>query len=166
MAEETKTAATTAPASPKFERDDYDPQDVDVNNLPPLPWTRDALGGKLFHSLAIAMGVGDVRQNAKATLDPRSFGMGRANRLIELYGLARPQQLTGNGDGGESDEDFAKRVAQVEALLQEGAAIQETIQGADVPTAGTPRNPKAKPLTPAITKIPASMQNQSAVRRF
>lgn len=143
MAEETKTEAT-APTVAKFERDDLDPAGIDVNALPPIPWTRAALGDDVFQDLADAMGAGDLRQLKKAAIDPRSFGTGRAARLIEAYKL-----------DPESE--------QAEAYRQEGAALQEAINATLPAITGTPRNPKAKPMTPATT---TRKQGSSAPRRL
>lgn len=119
--------------APRFELDGYDGA-IDLNNLPCAPWTREALGAALFHQLAVTMGAGNLQSLRKPSIDIRSFGEGRANRLIELHGL---------------DVDSAE----AEAFRQEGRAIQETINAKLPPIAGTPRHPSATPLTSAITTV-------------
>lgn len=119
--------------APRFELDGYDGA-VDLNNLPSAPWTREALGDVAFHQLAVTMGAGSLLSLRKPSIDIRSFGEGRANRLIELHGL----------DVDSSD---------AEAFRQEGLALQEAINAKLPPIAGTPRHPSATPLTPATTVI-------------
>lgn len=118
-----------------FEVDDYD-EGLDVNSLPGLPWTREALGEPLFTQIATVAGAGGgghtFQRQRNPSLDPRSFGTGRAKRLIALYGL-KP--------GSE----------QAKAYLQEGLALQEAINEQLPAVKGTPRNPTATPLKPTTT---------------
>lgn len=135
---EAKPEATPEAASPlkldqEFEKDDFDGI-VDVNALPALPWTRSALGEELFNALAVLTGTGGgahtFQRQRNPSLDPRSFGTSRARYLIQRYGLT-----------GERAQAYA----------DEGQALQEAIDKVLPPIKGTPRNPKAKPLTPAKT---------------
>lgn len=132
------SATAPVPAAPRetlklsqeFEPDDYDGE-IDVNNLPALPWTREALGADLFRELARVAGVGDLQDHQRnPSLDPRSFGLSRAKYLIGRYRL----------EGAVAD-----------AYLNEGAALQEAIDELLPKISGTPRNPSAKPLRPAKT---------------
>lgn len=133
---------SVAPEAPKtlklateFERDDYDGE-IDVNNLPAVPWTKELLGEKVFNQLATVAGVGDLQDHQRnPSLDPRSFGRSRAIYLIRKYGLT-----------GE----------QAQSYRDEGEALQEAIDANLDPVKGTPRNPKAKPLRPARTKVQES----------
>jgi hypothetical protein len=93
------------------------------------------------------MGAGDLSLLRRASLDPRSFAVGRANRLIEVYGL------TGDQQPGEKDADYKARLARAEAYAQEGFALAEKLNATLPKPTGTPRNPKAKPLTPTVTTI-------------
>lgn len=128
-------APKTLKLATEFERDDYDGE-IDVNNLPALPWTRDNLGEAQFKALAAVAGVGDLQDHQRnPSLDPRTFGRSRAFNLIRLYGLK----------GG-----------QAQAYLDEGEALQEAIDANLEPVKGTPRNPNAKPLRPARTKHQSS----------
>lgn len=134
-APEAAEAPKTLKLAEAFERDDYD-GDIDVNNLPAVPWTQELLGEALFKKLAIVAGVGDLQDHQRnPSLDPRSFGRSRAIRLVRLYGLK-----------GE----------QAQAYMDEGEALQEAIDAKLDPVKGTPRNPKAKPLRPARTKFKES----------
>ena len=121
----------------KFETDDYD-EGLDVNSLPGLPWTREALGEPLFTQIATVAGAGGgghaFRRQQNPSIDPRSFGTGRAKRLIQLYGLKK---------GSE----------QAQAYIDEGLALQEAIDEQLPMVKGRPRNPNAKPLRPAETKF-------------
>ncbi len=112
-----------------------DPADgaIDINNLPALPWTRESLGVELFGRLAIVAGVGDLQGHQRnPSLDPRSFGLSRAKRLIRI----------GNAQG--------ERAA---ALLAEGQKLQERIDGALPAIQGKSRQPGAPPLRPAKTTV-------------
>lgn len=107
--------------------------DVDVNNLPALPWTRQALGTETFRQLAIVAGVGDLQGHQRnPSLDPRSFGLSRAKRLIRI----------------ESAQ--GERAAQ---LLAEGQELQARIDGALPAIQGKPRQPGAPTLRPAKTTV-------------
>jgi hypothetical protein len=115
-----------------FERDPLDGE-IDINNLPPAPWTRSALGEKLFADLARAAGVGIIPMTQRdPSLDPRSFGLSRAKRII------KNRKLTG--------EEAA-------SCLKAGEELQRAIDLGLPPIKGKPRNPKAPPLRPARTRF-------------
>lgn len=110
-----------------------DPRDgvIDVNNLPAIPWTRDALGVSVFRALAEVAGVGDLQDHQRnPSLDPRTFGESRAKRLIRLA----------NAKG-----------VQAQALLEEGKALQARIDATLPAIKGRPRKAGAPPLSPAKT---------------
>lgn len=112
----------------RFESRDSD-RGVDLSDLPGPPWTPAAIGD-LFYTLADICGAGDLRTARNPALDPRSFGAGRAKRLIRLM------DATGE---------------EAEALLAEGAALQAMIDATLPQPAGTPRQGGAPPLRPAKT---------------
>jgi len=123
-------APKTLKLATRFEPDDYD-EGLDVNALPALPWTKEALGEEVFSQLATVAGVGNLADHQlDPSLDPRSFGITRAKRLIRMHGLK-----------GE----------QAQAYMEEGAALQEAIDEVLPPVRGTARNPTARPLKPART---------------
>lgn len=118
--------------NPAFKRYPSDGS-IDVNNLPSIPWTRDALGADTFRDLCIASGAGDFgTRQRNPSLDPRSFGLSRAKHLARINNATGPAALP---------------------YLQEGARLQETIDASLPPITGKPRRPGAPSLTPAATKF-------------
>jgi hypothetical protein len=99
---------------------------LNMNDLPPPPWTPEILGDDLFFRLAEVCGAGDrsMRQHG-LSLDPRSFGRGRASRLARLES-ATPERRA--------------------ELFAEGEVLQAIIDSMMPAPAGTPRNPDAPPL--------------------
>lgn len=131
MSQENQPISNAAPIdAPAFKRDPADGA-IDINDLPPIPWTRSVLGAPLFRGLAMVAGVGDLQDHQRdPSLDPRSFGLSRAKRLIRLYNAEGP-------------------VAQ--AYFDEGVRLQAAIDATLPPVQGSPRKPGAPPLTPAKT---------------
>lgn len=108
---------------------------IDVANLPPLPWTRDALGEEYFDALALAAGVGSLKNQRNPSIDPRSFFFSRAKKLI------RENQLRGE---------------EAKAILDEGAAAQKAFDEQLPKPGGLARSPKAPALKPARTTFKES----------
>lgn len=127
---QTTDAALITPSEPEFKRDPSDGI-IDVNDLPPIPWTREALGETLFNALAMAAGVGNLGDHQRnPSIDPRSFGFSRAKRLIRISNAKGP---------------VAK------AYFDEGARLQANIDQSLPAIKGRPRQAGAPPLTPATT---------------
>lgn len=128
--EPTQTSEAQATAQPGFQRDPNDGP-IDVNNLPPIPWTREELGVELFKQLATVAGVGDLQDHQRnPSLDPRSFGMSRAKRLIRL-----------NNVKGHA----------AQAYLDEGRRLQAAIDAQLPAIRGKQRKAGAPSLRPART---------------
>jgi len=168
MADEATSKTISVGAAGNFDKDDFD-EGLDVNNLPALPWTRENLGTQLFNKLARVGGYGDTSNMKRAPLDVRSFGTGRANRLIELHGLnvaeeVRPVTATGltdeqfreaeEAEGKRVDEANAYKADQIRAYLAEGDALQAAINEQIGASVGTARNPNAPERTPATIRMP------------
>ena len=123
---------TTATNDDLLRRDPADGA-IDINDLPALPWTRQALGVELFTRLAMVAGVGDLQGHQRnPSLDPRTFGESRAKRLIRI------------------SDARGERAA---ALLAEGRALQARIDATLPAVTGKPRQPGAPALRPAKTTV-------------
>lgn len=112
-----------------------DPLDgvININDLPAVPWTREALGTAVFRALADVAGVGDLQDHQRnPSLDPRTFGESRAKRLIRISGAT------------------GERARQ---LLAEGRELQARIDQTLPAIQGTPRRAGAPPLRPARTTV-------------
>lgn len=79
--EPAKSPATAAAAT-VITADDYD-EGLDLNNLPPFPWTHAALGPELYTALAKVGGY-HSEKGWFPDLDPNSFALGRAMRRSAL----------------------------------------------------------------------------------
>ena len=162
---ETLTLAT------KFEADELD-EGLDVNALPVPPWQLKELGSKLFKQLAAVMGAGESL-NKNPSLNPRTFGVGRANRQIYALGLEREIAPTATGpekdflpeDYTRADEANVERVREIERRKAEGQRLQDAINDLLPPLEGTARNPNAKPLTPAKTTLKERGRDPGFIRR-
>lgn len=126
-------AAKAETAKPQFESSSWD-QGLDVNNLPPAPWTKAKLGRDLFNKLSAITGASTP--TAKS-LSPRSFGHSRAVVIIQRRGLDRPI------DDDEAAE--AARQEKVKAILAEGDRLQAAIDATLPPIKGKGRDPRAMP---------------------
>lgn len=139
MSDEINAAGNTETQPPGGEllTTEFD-QGIDVNNLPAPPWTPANLGAD-FYKLAQICGAGDIQILRNPSLDPRSFGRGRANRIAELLGLKRAALPTDPNYKVLEEE----RQANIEMLYEEGERLQQKIN-AGLPTPqGTPRTPGA-----------------------
>jgi len=82
------TLPASTPANPAtgtanvITADDYD-EGLDLNKLPPFPWTYAALGPDNYHKLAVVGGYHEEK-GWFPDLDPNSFGKGRAVRRAAL----------------------------------------------------------------------------------
>lgn len=108
---------------------------INIADLPPLPWTRAAVGEEQFNQLALAAGAGDLKNQRNPSLDPRSFGISRAKRIIREYGL--------------TGED-------AKAVTEEGAEIQKQIDAQLPQPKGTRRRAGAPSLSPSKTTLRTS----------
>lgn len=117
--------------------------DLNLTNLPPTPWTQEALGTPLYKLLCRVMSVGDLSRQRNPNIDPRSFGESRAKTII------RATRARG--------EDAQR-------LYAEGRAIQALLNAKLPPITGTPRKAGAPPLSPAKTERKRS--KPSPVRRY
>lgn len=116
--------------------------DIDISELPPLPWTRDNLGEEYFNGLALLMGAGELHNQRNPSLDPRTFGISRAKRLIEKGGYGKPL-------GDPSAE--AERQKIVKQILAEGVEIQKQIDAQLPKPQGLKRKAGAPSLRPTKT---------------
>lgn len=169
---ETNNAPAQAKNTPDdafFEKDDLD-AGLDVNNLPPLPWTQKNLGTFEFKRLASVMGVGDLL-GENPSLDVRTFGLARANRIINALKLDQVIKPTPDGNGEISKEEYdrvdtanAEREEQAQAYRDEGAALQRQIDAALPKVAGSVRSPKIPKLTPttSVFKETSNLSPQGA----
>ncbi len=142
-----------------------DPLDegLDVNALPYPPWQPRTVGLFTFKKLAAVMGCGESLAK-NPTLDARTFGGGRANRQIALYGLTAEIQPVPTGEGGDTtpgdykraDEANVERLARLDAIKAEGQKLQDAINLCLPELAGTPRSERAQPLTPTKSTLKQS----------
>ncbi len=107
----------------------YD-EGLDVNSLPPSPWTPEVLGEELFNKLCRVSGVGDISKHLGASLDPRSFARGRAAVVAQNEGATNERK---------------------QELFAEAEILQSAINAKLPAPIGTPRNQNAAPLTGATT---------------
>lgn len=135
-----------------IEGDELDGE-IEITDLPPIPWTRASLGPKVFNALARVVGAGDLKNQRNPSLDPRTFGISRARRLIQDAGLATPL---------EDAEQESARQAMVSQLLDQGAEIQKQLDAQLPARSGLSRRPGAPALTPAKTTV---KQRPSVVRQ-
>lgn len=125
------TEATTAGVGAESGQISGGPHDMglDLMRLPAPPWTPSNLG-EVFYHLALVCGAGNLRGQRNPSLDPRTFGRGRAARLISIL------------------PDGEARRAE---LMAEGERIQAIINQMLPAPAGSPRDPRAEPLRPSTT---------------
>lgn len=105
--------------------------DVDVNDLPSLPWTRDALG-PLYADMARACGSTVSDSALDPSVDARAWAISRGHKHIADLGL--------------TGED-------AEAVLLEASALQEAINEALPDPSGSPRAPGAPPMRGSTTTV-------------
>ena len=154
-----------------FESDPLD-EGLDVNALPVSPWQPRTVGLFTFKKLSTVMGCGESLAK-NPSLDPRSFAIGRANRQIALYGLMTEIQPTPTGENGDTtpgdykraDEANAERLARIEKIKADAQKLQDAINAYLPEPAGTPRNEKAQPLTPAKVTLKQSGNDPGFIKR-
>lgn len=103
---------------------------LNINALPPLPWTQEALGVDLYASLANSCGAGVSSTALNPSVDVRTFALSRAHKIVAEYGLT-----------GE----------EAEAVFLEAQEIQGALDATLAAPTGTPREPGAPPLTGSTT---------------
>lgn len=129
---------------------------VPIDQVPPAPWTYQALGHAKYFALAVFGGYTDERSTSKPDLDPRTFAQGIAHkRIAELlqFDLSRitPSQrdqalaniLEGKFDKLESYCPQVEAQERVKTIVGEAKRLTEKLAAIFGEKQGTPRGADA-----------------------
>lgn len=161
----TETPAPT-PKARKIESTEFD-YGVDLNNLPPAPWTPLALG-ELFWDLSEICGAGIDPNQRNPSLDPRTFARGRMKRMLRLLNIVEPPETVLDKERGRpvnrpmteqevktwfsvryqglTEAEIAEVKETIAKLKAEAEALQQSINAKLPAPTGTMRTPGAPPM--------------------